>query len=60
MLSNIFNRAVAIFPRTHRVTMSSASGQASVFEEPRIVVKKLLARAQREGDGAVVRRSIGR
>ncbi|KAL1826256.1 hypothetical protein ACET3Z_004668 [Daucus carota] len=40
--------------------MSSASGQASVFVKPRIVVNKFLARPQREGVGAVVRRSIGR
>lgn len=38
----------------------SASGQGSPFESPRIVVKKVLARPQREGDGATVRRSIGR
>ncbi|XP_059285373.1 pirin-like protein [Lycium ferocissimum] len=34
--------------------------KSSVFTRPRLVVKKLLARAQNEGDGAVVRRSIGR
>lgn len=27
---------------------------------PRLVVKKVLAQSQREGDGATVRRSIGR
>uniref|UniRef100_A0A7N0RBV6 Pirin n=1 Tax=Kalanchoe fedtschenkoi TaxID=63787 RepID=A0A7N0RBV6_KALFE len=30
------------------------------FTTPRLVAKKILARAQNEGDGAVVRRSIGR
>lgn len=40
--------------------MSSASDEASVFQNPRIVVKKILAGPQSEGDGAVVRRSIGR
>nr|XP_043629163.1 pirin-like protein [Erigeron canadensis] len=30
------------------------------FSEPRLVTKKLLAKSQGEGDGAVVRRSIGR
>ncbi|KAJ8547028.1 hypothetical protein K7X08_010614 [Anisodus acutangulus] len=34
--------------------------KSSVFSRPRLVVKKILARAQNEGDGAVVRRSIGR
>lgn len=33
---------------------------SSIFNRPRLVVKKVLARAQNEGDGAVVRRSIGR
>ncbi|CAA3004461.1 Hypothetical predicted protein [Olea europaea subsp. europaea] len=30
------------------------------FEQPRLVAKKILAKPQNEGDGAVVRRSIGR
>ncbi|KAL8133842.1 pirin-like protein [Apium graveolens] len=47
--------------KTNGITMSAASSnQASAFQNPRIVVKKLLAKAQSEGDGAVVRRSIGR
>ncbi|KAM3327427.1 pirin-like protein isoform X1 [Capsicum chacoense] len=33
---------------------------SSMFSRPRLVVKKVLARAQNEGDGAIVRRSIGR
>ncbi|CAL5402695.1 unnamed protein product [Camellia sinensis] len=33
---------------------------SNVLKEPRIVVKKFLARPQREGVGAIVRRSIGR
>lgn len=33
---------------------------SSIFSRPRLVVKKVLARAQNEGDGAIVRRSIGR
>lgn len=40
--------------------MSSTSDQGSSFSSPRFVVKKVLAKSQREGDGAVVRRSIGR
>ncbi|CAN6308514.1 unnamed protein product [Urochloa humidicola] len=42
-------------------TMSSSSSSASApFEKPRAVVKKLLAESQPEGQGATVRRSIGR
>lgn len=33
---------------------------SNVVREPRSVVRKLLARPQHEGVGAVVRRSIGR
>lgn len=32
----------------------------SQFTTPRLVAKKIFARAQNEGDGAIVRRSIGR
>ncbi|XP_050212128.1 pirin-like protein [Mercurialis annua] len=41
--------------------MSSASDhdQSIGFNEPRIVTKKVLAKPQHEGDGAVVRRGIG-
>ncbi|CAA2935241.1 Hypothetical predicted protein [Olea europaea subsp. europaea] len=38
----------------------SASNQDSFFEQPRLVTKKILAKPQSEGVGAVVRRSIGR
>ncbi|KAL5542911.1 hypothetical protein UlMin_010621 [Ulmus minor] len=37
----------------------SGSDQAPVFNSNRMVVKKVLAKSQHEGDGAVVRRSIG-
>ncbi|MCH1922809.1 hypothetical protein L9G15_25685, partial [Shewanella sp. A3A] len=37
-----------------------AAAAAATFEKPRTVVKKLLAESQPEGDGATVRRSIGR
>ncbi|CAI0452197.1 unnamed protein product [Linum tenue] len=37
----------------------SESG-SSGFDSPRLVTKKVLAKLQREGDGAAVRRSIGR
>ncbi|XP_077229640.1 pirin-like protein [Tasmannia lanceolata] len=41
--------------------MSRASvDQSSFFNTPRLVVKKVLAKPQHEGEGAVVRRSIGR
>ncbi|XXG50424.1 hypothetical protein AAC387_Pa02g4442 [Persea americana] len=41
--------------------MSEASAdQSSYFDRPRFVVKKALAKPQHEGQGAVVRRSIGR
>ncbi|KAF0912506.1 hypothetical protein E2562_014092 [Oryza meyeriana var. granulata] len=48
-----------------RAAMSSSSSSldataAVPFEKPRTVVKKLLAESQPEGDGATVRRSIGR
>ncbi|KAJ6844722.1 pirin-like protein [Iris pallida] len=38
----------------------SANCEAPSFEMPRSVVKKVLAEAQQEGEGASVRRSIGR
>ncbi|KAL2507293.1 Pirin-like protein [Forsythia ovata] len=38
----------------------SASDQNSCFQQPRSVTKKILAKPQSEGVGAVVRRSIGR
>ncbi|XP_040378810.1 pirin-like protein isoform X2 [Oryza brachyantha] len=50
-----------------RAAMSSSSSSspsdaaaAVAFEKPRTVVKKLMAESQPEGDGATVRRSIGR
>lgn len=38
----------------------SQSDPQSAFNRPRMVAKKVLAKPQHEGDGAVVRRSIGR
>lgn len=40
--------------------MSDSDHQNSPFNNPRLVAKKILAQRQNEGDGAVVRRSIGR
>ncbi|KAI3459715.1 hypothetical protein Pfo_016378 [Paulownia fortunei] len=38
----------------------SATDQSLGFQQPRLVAKKVLAKPQSEGEGAVVRRSIGR
>ncbi|KAL6321677.1 hypothetical protein AAG906_031185 [Vitis piasezkii] len=38
----------------------SGSDHSSGFDQPRLVVKKVLAKPQREGEGVVVRRSIGK
>ncbi|RZC00450.1 pirin-like protein [Glycine soja] len=38
----------------------SQSDNSSPFTTPRLVLKKVLAKSQHEGDGAVVRRGIGR
>ncbi|KAF3780326.1 Pirin-like protein [Nymphaea thermarum] len=40
--------------------MAEPESASSSFKKPRHVVKKVLARPQQEGDGAFVRRSIGR
>ncbi|GLT83623.1 hypothetical protein SLE2022_019000 [Rubroshorea leprosula] len=40
--------------------MHGRDSSSGAFEEPRMVVRKFLARPQHEGVGAVVRRSIGR
>ncbi|XP_057757179.1 pirin-like protein isoform X1 [Arachis stenosperma] len=50
-----FNRRITT--NTTTITMSASS---SAFSTPRLVLKKVLAKSQREGDGAVVRRGIGR
>ncbi|XP_010999993.1 PREDICTED: pirin-like protein [Populus euphratica] len=45
----------------HRIrNIMSESDQSIVFDTPRLVTKKILAKLQHEGDGAVVRRGIGR
>ena len=42
-------------------SMGSVTGrQSATFAKPRVVVKKVLSKEQPEGDGATVRRSIGR
>ncbi|KAK7304278.1 hypothetical protein VNO77_45145 [Canavalia gladiata] len=43
-----------------RITTPHIIMSDSAFNNPRLVVKKVLAKSQHEGDGAVVRRGIGR
>ncbi|XP_057498345.1 pirin-like protein [Actinidia eriantha] len=47
-------------PTIIRKIMSASNQNSSYFDRPRLVIKKVLAKPQREGEGAVVRRSIGR
>lgn len=56
------NRSVAVVfvSSFDRRIMSSSSNQNYEFNNPRLVVKKVLSKPQTEGDGALVRRSIGR
>eukprot|EP00258_Populus_trichocarpa_P002721 XP_002302888.3 pirin-like protein isoform X1 [Populus trichocarpa] len=44
----------------HTRNIMSESDQSTGFSTPRLVTKKVLAKLQHEGEGAVVRRSIGR
>ncbi|KAM7465669.1 hypothetical protein LguiB_013231 [Lonicera macranthoides] len=65
IFNNLFktiNNITRIAPfEVRRIIMSASSDhQVSGFDRPRLVVKKVLAKPQSEGDGAVVRRSIGR
>ncbi|TKV90214.1 hypothetical protein SEVIR_9G014000v4 [Setaria viridis] len=54
----------ALLPPARVMSSSSSASDAAAaavpFEKPRAVVKKLLAESQPEGQGATVRRSIGR
>ncbi|KAL8238643.1 hypothetical protein R6Q59_015210 [Mikania micrantha] len=52
---------IAVFSgnRNSKFVMTTPS-EAVGFSAPRLVTKKVLAKSQSEGDGAVVRRSIGR
>ncbi|XAR48769.1 hypothetical protein NMG60_11031699 [Bertholletia excelsa] len=49
-----------VIPSSIRITGMSSSHTNPTFRRPRSIVKKVLAKPQSEGDGAVVRRSIGR
>ncbi|KVH91382.1 pirin-like protein [Cynara cardunculus var. scolymus] len=53
---------LAVFSSKHtsKFAMTTSSEIGGSFSAPRLVAKKLLAKSQSEGDGAVVRRSIGR
>ncbi|EYU32726.1 hypothetical protein ABFS82_14G039700 [Erythranthe guttata] len=50
----------AIKQRRNIISNMSEIDQSIGFERPRLVAKKILAKSQGEGQGAVVRRSIGR
>lgn len=43
-----------------KITISCRNAMSESDNRQRLVVKKVLARLQREGEGAVVRRGIGR
>lgn len=63
--TSLFRRATNRFkvpvPSFIRNTMSDSDHQSlPPFSSPRMVVKKVLAKTQHEGDGAVARRAIGR
>ncbi|XP_044465649.1 pirin-like protein [Mangifera indica] len=60
LINNLFKAHKNLFiPPFCRKTMSQSDPQ-SPFNRPRMVVKKVPAKTQQEGDGAAVRRSIGR
>lgn len=48
-----------IVPSIIRNIMSESDHQSPAFTSPKMVVKKVLAKSQSEGDGATVRRAIG-
>ncbi|XP_051118315.1 pirin-like protein [Andrographis paniculata] len=59
--SSKIKQVSGVLQRRSIVAMSGASGDGRLgFEQPRLVAKKILAKSQSEGVGAVVRRSIGR
>ncbi|KAH7670519.1 Pirin protein [Dioscorea alata] len=62
-IKNIKTSCCAVAKRANFSTIMSCGGnqnQQQGFEMPRYVVKKVLAKPQQEGVGAIVRRSIGR
>lgn len=60
LFSVVFLIPTVSLPPARPRTMSSSASDAAPFEKPRAVVKKVLAQSQPEGQGATVRRSIGR
>ncbi|WOL02497.1 pirin-like protein [Canna indica] len=54
------NKTLSFFRSRHNSSRAMADQEAPNFDKPRLVVKKVLAKAQEEGAGATVRRSIGR
>lgn len=60
LFSVVFLIPTVSLPPARPRTMSSSASDAAPFEKPRAVVKKVLAESQPEGQGATVRRSIGR
>lgn len=61
----LLNHKTVITNSPIRQTFSSSlrsimSASAQSFQQPRLVAKKVLAKPQSEGEGALVRRSIGR
>jgi quercetin 2,3-dioxygenase len=60
LFSVVFLIPTVSLPPARSRTMSSSASDAAPFEKPRAVVKKVLAESQPEGQGATVRRSIGR
>ncbi|XP_023540122.1 pirin-like protein [Cucurbita pepo subsp. pepo] len=60
-LPAILSPRFSIIPTTAiSATMSTSDHSSPAFDRPRSVIKKVLAKLQHEGDGAVVRRGIGR
>ncbi|XP_027352753.1 pirin-like protein [Abrus precatorius] len=56
-LNSRITRPPSLFSLTN---IMSESHHSPAFNTPRLVLKKVLAKSQHEGDGAVVRRGIGR
>lgn len=60
VISHLTSRLTAFSGRNSSKFSMTTASEAVEFSAPRLVTKKVLAKSQSEGDGAVVRRSIGR
>ncbi|XP_044498094.1 pirin-like protein [Mangifera indica] len=60
IFSNLFKAHQNLLAPPFCRKIMSQSDPQTAFNRPRMVAKKVLAKPQHEGDGAVVRRSIGR